>query len=255
MRERIGLALFLALFIGVKGAAAVEEAPETGQHPRTFEKDELKLDYLLYLPPDYNKDAQKKWPLIVFLHGSGERGTDVQEVAKHGPPKIVEDKDSPLSGRFIVVSPQCPPKIWWQVDSLNGLLDEVLEKYHVDKDRVYLTGLSMGGFGSWTWGEHDAGRFAAMAPMCGGGDPTQADKLKDTPIWCFHGEMDKTVAIQHSEEMVDAVKAAGNKEVKFTRYPDAGHDCWTKSYANPDLYDWFLEHKRGATAPAGNESK
>jgi len=126
-----------------------------------------------------------------------------------------------------------------------------VEKYHVDKDRVYLTGLSMGGFGTWTWGEHDPGRFAAMAPMCGGGDPTQADKLKDMPIWCFHGEMDQTVKIQHSEEMVDAVKAAGNTQVKFTRYPDAGHNCWTKSYANPELYDWFLEHKRGpATKPS-----
>ena len=246
MSGRISLALLLALTLGWRVAAAAEEAPELGQHPRTFEKDELKLDYLLYLPPDYNKDAEKKWPLIVFLHGSGERGTDVQEVAKHGPPKIVEDKDSPLGARFIVVSPQCPPKTWWHVDALNGLLDEVLAKNRVDKDRVYLTGLSMGGFGCWLWGEQDAERFAAIAPMCGGGDPTLAEMLKNMPIWCFHGEQDSTVTIHHSEEMVDAVKAAGNKEVKFTRYPDAGHDCWTKSYANPELYDWFLEHKRAA---------
>jgi predicted peptidase len=177
------------------------------------------------------------------------------EVAKHGPPKIAEDKDSPLGNRFIVVSPQCPPKVWWQVDSLEGLLDDVLEKYHVDKDRVYLTGLSMGGFGTWAWAGRSPGRFAALAPMCGGGNPTQAERLKDLPIWCFHGELDDRVKITHSEEMIDAVKMAGNKEVKFTRYPDAGHDCWTRSYANRELYEWFLKHKRGAESSAGDSHK
>lgn len=219
-------------------------ANETGQTVQTYEKDSAKLDYLLYLPPDYAKDADKKWPLIVFLHGSGERGTDVQLVKKHGPPKIVEDKDSPLGARFVVISPQCPPKEHWNVEELNGLLDSILDKYHIDKDRIYLTGLSMGGFGTWTWAEHDPQRFAAIAPMCGGGNPDEADKLKDLPIWVFHGEIDKTVPIQKSQDMVDAVKKAGNDKVKFTTYPDAGHDCWTRSYANPELYDWFLKYKR-----------
>ena len=101
-------------------------AVETGQTAQTYEKNGAKLDYLLYLPPDYGKEADKKWPLIVFLHGSGERGTDVQLVKKHGPPKIVEDKDSPLGARFVVVSPQCPPKERWNIEQLNGLLDAIL---------------------------------------------------------------------------------------------------------------------------------
>jgi predicted peptidase len=244
MKFRIELAFLMVVLSCIPAATAADQESKTGQHAEKFEKGSDTLDYLLYLPLDYNKESEKKWPLIVFLHGSGERGTNVKDVAKHGPPKIVEGKEFPLGGRFIVVSPQCPPKVWWQVNVLNGLLDEVMEKYHVDKDRVYLTGLSMGGFGTWAWAAHDPQRFAAIAPMCGGGDPKQADQLKSIPIWCFHGEIDKSVPIQKSEEMIEAVKQAGNKEVEFTRYPDAGHDCWTRSYANPDLYEWFLKHKR-----------
>jgi predicted peptidase len=244
MKIGIGLLLAATVLFFLPGALAADQEKESGQQAEKYEKAGQTLEYLLDLPTDYNKDANKKWPLIVFLHGSGERGTDVKDVAKHGPPKIAEDKDSPLGGRFIVVSPQCPPKVWWQVNTLNGLLDDVIEKYHVDKDRIYLTGLSMGGFGTWAWAAQNPERFAAIAPMCGGGDPKQADKLKTLPIWCFHGEIDKTVPIQKSEEMVEAVKQAGDKDVKFTRYPDAGHDCWTRSYANPELYEWFLKHKR-----------
>jgi predicted peptidase len=237
----------IALFGCLPPLAGAAESPKPGeQQAQTLDKEGVKLDYLLYLPPDYNRDEHNKWPLIVFLHGSGERGTNVNDVKRHGPPKIAERDDSPLKGRFIIVSPQCQPKQWWNPADLNKLLDNVIDRYRVDKDRVYLTGLSMGGFGTWAWAARDPSRFAAIAPMCGGGDPTQAEKLKALPIWCFHGEMDNTVPISESQEMIDAVKAAGDADVKFTRYPDAGHDCWTRSYANPELYDWFLRHKRGA---------
>jgi predicted peptidase len=250
MRLRLGLGFALGLFALLPLVSAAEDAPRMGQHSQTFDKDGTKLDYLLYLPPDYGKDEAKSWPLIMFLHGSGERGTDVNQVKRHGPPKIVEADDSPLGKRFIVVSPQCPPKDRWRPEELNHLLDDVVEHYHIDKDRIYLTGLSMGGFGTWAWAEQNPGRFAAIAPMCGGGDATQAEKLKALPIWVFHGEMDKTVPIERDQEMVDAVKTAGDKDVKFTKYPDAGHDCWTRSYANPELYEWFLKHKRGESAAA-----
>jgi predicted peptidase len=250
MRFGFHLAFALGLFTLLPHIRAAEGAPKTGQHPQTFDKDGVKLDYLLYLPPDYNKDLSQKWPLIFFLHGSGERGIDVNDVKKHGPPKIVEDEDSPLGKRFIVVSPQCPPKAHWKPAELNQLLDDVVDHYRIDKDRIYLTGLSMGGFGTWAWAEQNPGRFAALAPMCGGGNAAEADKLKALPIWVFHGEMDKTVPIARDQEMVDAVKAAGDKDVKFTKYPDAGHDCWTRSYANPELYEWFLKHKRGEVASA-----
>jgi predicted peptidase len=255
MKLRLGLGFALGLFALLPYTSAADDAPKTGQHPQTLDKDGTKLDYLLYLPTDYNKDEAKKWPLIVFLHGSGERGTDVNDVKKHGPPKIVENDDSPLGGRFVVVSPQCPPKDRWRAEELNNLLDDVLEHHRIDKSRVYLTGLSMGGFGTWAWAEQNPDRFAAIAPMCGGGDATQAEKLKALPIWVFHGELDKTVPIERDQEMVDAVKTAGDKDVKFTKYPDAGHDCWTRSYANPELYEWFLKHQRGqgATAPESDK--
>lgn len=235
----------------------VSAAPKPGeQSAQTFEKEGVKLDYLLYLPAGYDKDEAKRWPLIVFLHGSGERGTDVNDVKKHGPPKIVEAEKSPLKGRFVVVSPQCPPKQGWKPADLNKLLDDVMDRYRVDKDRVYLTGLSMGGYGTWAWSVQDPSRFAAIAPMCGGGNPTKAaEALKSMPIWCFHGEIDKTVPIAKDQEMVDAVKDAGNKDVKFTKYPDAGHDCWTRSYANPELYEWFLKHKRGAENASSESGK
>lgn len=251
MKIQVGFGIAFCVLALFPAARAAEDAPKTGQHARTFDKEGAKFDYLLYLPPDYNKDESKKWPLILFLHGSGERGTDVNQVKRHGPPRIVEDKDSPLGERFVVVSPQCPPKNRWRAEDLNKLLADILDQYRIDNDRIYLTGLSMGGFGTWSWAEANPNRFAAIAPMCGGGDPTQAEHLRDLPIWVFHGELDNTVPIQRDQEMVDAVKTAGDKDVKFTKYPDAGHDCWTRSYANPELYEWFLKHKRGEASSAG----
>ena len=255
MKSWFAIGLLVVLCVGWQSARGAETQPLTGQHAQTFEKNGVKLDYLLYLPPDYAKDTQKKWPLIVFLHGSGERGTDVNQVKKHGPPKIVENEDSPLKGRFVVVSPQCPPKQWWKVEDLNALLDSILADYRIDKDRVYLTGLSMGGFGTYAWAIQDPGRFAAIAPICGKGDASKADALKNLPIWVFHGEKDTTVPIGPDEEMVKALKEAGDKDVKFTKYPELGHDSWTVTYNNPELYEWFLKHKRGDQPAAEKAAK
>ncbi len=215
---------------------------EPGQHPGSFEATiTFKLNYLLFLPEDYSKDPEKKWPLIVFLHGSGERGNDVNMVKAHGPPKIVETKkDFP----FVVLSPQCPPDTGWKPFELNALLDKILASYRVDPDRVYLTGLSMGGFGTWDWASQNANRFAAIAPMCGGGNTSLARRLKNLPIWVFHGEADPVVPIARSQEMVAALQKVG-ADVKFTHYPGVGHNCWTQSYDNPELYTWFLSHHRG----------
>jgi len=163
------------------------------------------------------------------------------EVTKHGPPKIVNDK--PDFG-FIVISPQCPPtERGWNVEALAALAKDVLRQYPIDPDRFYLTGLSMGGYGSWSLAAAHPEIFAAVAPICGGGNPADAPKLKNLPIWVFHGGKDPTVPIKRSQEMVDALKAAGGN-VKFTVYPDAGHDSWTETYNNPELYKWFLEQKR-----------
>jgi len=198
------------------------------------------LDYLLFLPKEYGKDPQKKWPCILFLHGAGERGNDLELLKKHGIPKVVEQReDFP----FIAISPQCPQYSRWsmEIDALCALLDEVIEQYDVDLHRIYLTGLSMGGFGTWQLAQEIPWRFAAIAPICGGGIPEKACALVDVPIWVFHGAKDPVVPIQESERMVEAVKACGG-DIRFTVYPDAEHDSWTRTYDHPALYDWFLQH-------------
>jgi predicted peptidase len=237
----------LALSCFVLPAARAADEPKPGQQEAEhFEKEvPVKLDYLLYLPADYSKDKDKKFPLIMFLHGSGESGSDVNKVKVHGPPKLLEKgTDSPVK-QFIVVSPQCPAaRQGWNVFQLNALLDDINAKYNVDQDRVYLTGLSMGGYGTWEWAGRNSDRFAAIAPMCGGGNPANVRRLATLPIWVFHGDADPTVNVKNSDDMVAALKAA-NADVKFTRYPGVGHDCWTRSYENPELFTWMLSHKRG----------
>jgi len=211
-------------------------------------KQELK--YLLYLPQGYDKNADRAWPLVLFLHGSGERGADLGVVKKHGPPKLVsQGKHFP----FILVSPQCPADQSWDPTTLNGLLDDVQAKYHVDPDRVYLTGLSMGGFGAWDLARSYPHKFAAIAPICGGGDPQFVKNIAHIPAWVFHGEDDPVVPIRRSEEMVDALKKAGDREVKFTHYPKVGHDSWVKAYDDPELYQWLLSHKREHTGKEGEK--
>ncbi|MCG3196717.1 MAG: hypothetical protein GHCLOJNM_01193 [bacterium] len=223
-------------------AAFGQTAPAPGkQEPQLFEKEvKVRLQYLLYLPEEYGKEPDKKWPLILFLHGMGERGDDLEKVKEHGPPKLIaEGKQFP----FIVVSPQCPRTQFWVTGQLFLLLDEITEKYAVDKARVYLTGLSMGGFGTWAAAAEQPERFAAIAPICGGGEPAMAWRLRRTPIWAFHGAKDETVPLERSQQMVDAVKKAGGN-VEFTLYPEAQHDSWTETYNNPKLYEWFLSHSR-----------
>ena len=219
-----------------------------GQHPQVFEKTitkTLSCKYLLFLPDGFSKKKQG-WPMILFLHGAGERGSDLKKVKKHGPPKIVEKrKDFP----FIVVSPQCPKDDWWtdKVEVLTHLLDDIVAKYDVDTERIYLTGLSMGGYGTWTLAAAYPDRFAAIAPICGGGKRVMALRLKDIPVWAFHGAKDRVVPLKESEEMVNAIKARGG-DARLTVYPDAGHDSWTVTYNNKELYDWFLKHRKAGKA-------
>jgi len=224
-----------------------QPASSPGQHSQVFEKTitkTLSCKYLLFLPDGFSK-KQQRWPVIVFLHGAGERGSDLKKVKKHGPPKIVEkQKDFP----FIVVSPQCPKDDWWseKVEVLIHLLDGIVSRYDVDTDRIYLTGLSMGGYGTWSLASAYPERFAAIAPICGGGKRIMVHKLKDVPVWAFHGVRDKVVPLKESEEMVKAIKGKGG-DAKLTVYPDAGHDSWTETYNNEELYEWFLKHRKNKT--------
>ncbi len=238
--------LFMSLFL--MGCAQMEKKmnliPPGSQQSQRFEKKittTVSCNYLLFLPEDYGKKRQS-WPLMVFLHGAGERGSVLNKVKVHGPPKIVKNrKDFP----FIVVSPQCPEGDWWteKVEVLINLVDDIATRYKVDKKRIYLTGLSMGGYGTWTLASAYPERFAAIAPICGGGSRIMSLRLKDIPIWVFHGAKDRVVPLEESEEMVNAIRKRGG-DVKFTIYPNAGHDSWTESYKNQELYDWFLEHPK-----------
>ncbi len=198
------------------------------------------IQYLLYLPEGYGEE-EKKWPLMIFLHGRGESGDDLDRVKKHGPPKLIEKgKDFP----FIIVSPQCPRDRWWSDIYLDRLIDSVIESHSVDEDRIYMTGLSMGGFGTWNYAGLHSGRLAAIAPICGGGDPILTWRMRSLPIWAFHGAKDGTVPVDRTMQMVEAVKSRGNDEVKVTIYAEAEHDSWSETYNNPELYEWFLSHKR-----------
>lgn len=228
---------------GLSDASLILAAEPGKQRAETVEV-KLQVNYLLHLPRDYGRDMSKQWPLIVFLHGSGERGTDINLVKVHGPPKIVE-KDPAFP--FIVVSPQCPAGSRWNPAILTAMLNDLEAKYAIDANRIYLTGLSMGGAGTWDWAIAEPQRFAALVPICGGGVPRSADKIKHIPTWVFHGAKDTGSPVKDSEEMVKALEKAGGHP-KFTVYPDAGHDAWTETYNNPELYKWLLEQKRAPAA-------
>ena len=207
---------------------------------QTSQKFVDELGYLLSLPDGYAQDTTKKWPLLIFLHGSGERGADLEKVKVHGPPKLVEQgKKFP----FIIVSPQCKEGRRWESDLLFQMIRSVIKANRVDPERIYLTGLSMGGYGTWDLAIKYPDMFAAIAPICGGGTPEYAWKLRNMPIWNFHGALDNVVPLIASGEMVDAVKVY-NPSIKYTIYPDATHDSWTVTYNNDSLYQWFLQHKR-----------
>lgn len=228
-------------------------APKVGQSAQVFKTKldgkDVKRDYLLYLPKTYLQEKAKKWPVLIFLHGSGERGSDVNRVKIHGPPKqAAAGKDLP----FIVVSPQCPKGVWWNPEVQIALLDDIIKTYSVDANRIYLTGLSMGGYGTWTICCKYPNRFAAAVPICGGGNPKVAAKMKALPTWVFHGDKDKAVPLKKSQDMVAAIKKAGGN-VKLTVYPGVGHDSWTQSYDNPALYKWLLSQSRSANQKSGEK--
>ena len=207
---------------------------------QTAQKFIQETQYLLYLPDKYAADTLQKWPVMIFLHGSGERGTDIEKVKIHGPAKLAAaGKKYP----FIVVSPQAPEGGGWDTETLYRLLGNIKRNYRVDPERVYLTGLSMGGFGTWALAMKHPEEFAAIVPICGGGDTTEAWKLRHIPAWCFHGALDDAVPVAMDQKMVEAA-GKYNPSVKFTVYPDANHNSWERTYKNDSVYEWLLAQKR-----------
>ena len=200
-----------------------------------------KLAYYLYYPENYHKESEKKFPVLLFLHGGGESGDSLVAIKRNGPPKmIVDGKQFP----FLILAPQNPhQKKWWNTRAVNQLLDSIVANNRIDKKRIYLTGLSRGGGAAWEMAVQYPDKFAAMAVVCGMTPVPYAAWIdKDLPIWVFHGEEDNSVPFSESEVMVKRLKDMGY-DVKFTRYPGVGHNSWTLAYNTEELYDWFMNQK------------
>ena len=247
LNHLLGAFLFTAAIDVLAAPPHAEPGRQTAQEFRREIRTEHRLNYLLYVPKAAAAEPSKRWPLVLFLHGAGERGTNLNAVAVHGPPKLV------AAGRefpFILASPQCPSGQVWNSTTLLALLDELQASLPVDGRRVYVTGLSMGGYGTWELAVKHPERFAAVAPICGGGErirtllPAQREALKTLGVWAFHGGKDNVVVPAETERMVEAFKKAGNESVKHTVYPEAGHDSWTQAYNDPALFEWMLKQSR-----------
>jgi len=237
----MGIFLITLLATGIVEASAAS--------PPTMERrysESAGLHYLLTFPEGYHDDPTEEWPLILFLHGAGERGDDLDYLMVHGMPRMYNQLEK---FPFITVSPQCPANTTWNslISNLRILLEEVMETYNVDEGAIYLTGISMGGRGAWELAMTYPEMFAALAPIAGGGDPANIANLIDIPVWAFHGDADNVVPIEENIRMVDALEAIGG-DVEFTVYPRVGHDSWTQTYENPELYEWFLGHMRRTIA-------
>ena len=234
-----------AVVFGLCLAPAVPAAePEHGFLERTYrDADGKESKYTLFVPYDYQGD--KPYPLIVFLHGSGEGGTDGKRSAQVGLGPAVRKQEKTFP--FLVVFPQSRSHEW-KADSEDakramGILDDVQKAYRVDPKRVSLTGLSSGGDGTWALAVKYPDRWAAIVPVSGDGDPASAAKIKDIPCWCFQGAKDGRRDVENAHAMMDALKDAG-ADPRYTEYPDLGHSIWGKVYGTPELYDWLLKQHR-----------
>mgnify|MGYP001206965508 FL=1 len=204
---------------------------------------QVSLKYHIYFPDNYH-DSDTKFPLVLFLHGAGERGDDLRLVEKHGIPKMIING---IKFPFITVAPQCPIFQYWSepvnVKTLLLLVEEIIKKNKVDIERIYATGLSMGGYGTLAIAKERPDLFSAIIPVCGGLDTTNIRRLKDTPIWLFHGAEDKVVPVENSELIYDLLKPI-NPEIKITIYKGINHNSWEKTYSNQKIYDWMLKYKK-----------
>lgn len=225
---------------------------------RTFEGPAGKLNYRLLKPKDY--DPNRKYPLVLFLHGAGERGDNNKAQLVHGMNDFASDEVMSKYPAF-VVAPQCPnDKKWVEVDwsamkhtapakpseSLQlsfETLTALQKEFSIDAKKIYVTGLSMGGYGTWDAAERRPDYFAAAAPICGGGDVGNAKQLTKIPIWAFHGDQDTAVKVERSRDMIAAIKAAGG-EPKYTEYKGVAHNSWSQTYSNPEFYAWLFAQER-----------
>jgi predicted peptidase len=201
--------------------------------------------YYLFVPHSYT--GEKEYPLILFLHGAGERGDDGETPVKQGIGNAIKFKDGEKKFPFFVIFPQCSKKGFWKAggpdaDRAMAMLDTVMKEYKIDSKRLYLTGLSMGGAGTWSLAAAHPDKWAAIAPICFGGDPSTAEKIKHIPCWCFCGDKDNPKLLEGCRTMVKALQAVGGAP-RYSEYPYVGHNSWDSAYVTPELYPWLLSHK------------
>ena len=222
------------------------------------DKDGKEAKYVLFVPHDYKGD--KAYPVILFLHGAGETGTDGEKQAKVGIGPAIKKNEKTF--QFITIMPQSQNRSWladpddakWtgfgktgkantaDADRALAILDEVKKNYKVDDKRIYLSGLSMGGYGTWSMAAKYPDKWAAIVPVCGKGNPEAGKTIKHIPCWAFHGDADNAVKVDGSRSMIKAMKDAGGSP-KYTEYPGVGHNSWDMAYGTAELYDWLLQQK------------
>lgn len=253
--------LLCAAAAAAMSAGAQEEQLVARFEARTFaDAGGETLNYRLLKPKQY--DPARKYPLVLFLHGAGERGSNNVAQLKHGM-KIFSSDDLQAKTPAFIVAPQVPAGMKWSdvnwSEQKNALpekpsrtlrltmaaLEALQKEFSLDGNRLYITGISMGGYGTWDAISRWPDKFAAAAPICGGGDENQAPKLTKLPIWCFHGDKDGAVPVARSRNMIAAIKAAGG-DPKYTEYPGVGHSSWDNAYADGALYEWLFAQKRAA---------
>jgi len=235
----------LLIFAIAIPAFAADKAGE--QVEKSFKiSGDISVPYLQYLPKRYKaEDKVTKWPLMIFLHGRGESNGPLDIVSMWGPPKKAKNGDKLP---FILISPQCPKEDRWasdtQMERILKLITQIKKEFPIDDNQIILTGLSMGGFGSWELAAREPDMFAAVMPICGGGKPENATKLKDVNIWAYHGTEDSVVPYKFSVDMVEAIKKAGGKKIKLTSVKGAGHNSWSAAYEDRKVWKWFAEQKK-----------
>ena len=208
------------------------------------------VNYIIRFPKEY--ESEKRYPLIIFLHGAGTRGTDVQ-VLRSNPYFIITEEYQEFP--FITVAPQCSADTWFDLfETLQELTRFIANEPYVDKTRIYLMGASMGGYGTWQLAMSMPEYFAAICPICGGGMYWNAYRLANVPVWAFHGKMDDTVFVEESVKMVNAVNSCGGK-ARLTVYPENAHDAWSDTYKNPEVFEWLLSCKNENAMELTNQYK
>ena len=254
--------LVATVCVGLSTAALFAQTNTANIVAETFQNSEGEtLNYRIYLPA--NIPDGKRVPVILFFHGAGERGNDNRAQLKHGVSNLVAY--AAANSPAIVIAPQCPAGMQWVNTNWSApshimpsmpstpmklallLLKEKMAKLPIDPNRVYVTGVSMGGYGTWDIIQREPGLFAAAIPICGGGDGKRAQSLKNIPVWAFHGDNDKAVPVSRSRDMVKALKDCGGK-VQYREYPGAGHDVWTRTYADPTVLAWLFAQQRKTPA-------